>query len=161
MVFLCGYPAAGSDALLLALQGQQNATPTHTHSPLSSSHKCVPGDGLVGVKASPHTLSKCPLHLLELGRGWPGLGLPGPTPLDPSHCLHRIGTVGRTQAIESSCWIAPTCVQDQRGHSRCVIKGGFLLAASAWYQGAQPHHQHQADQDDQEDPAPGTKINKK
>lgn len=28
-----------------------------------------------------------------------------------------------------------------------------LLAASAWYQGALPNHQHQADQHDQEDPA--------
>lgn len=33
----------------------------------------------------------------------------------------------------------------------CVFE--HLLAASAWYQGARPNHQHQADQDDQEDPA--------
>lgn len=34
-----------------------------------------------------------------------------------------------------------------------LLYSEHLLAASAWYQGAQPHHQHRADQHDQEDPA--------
>lgn len=36
-------------------------------------------------------------YLLWPGRGWPELGLLGPTPLDPSHHPHRSGTIENTQ----------------------------------------------------------------
>lgn len=162
VVFLCGYPAA---APLLALQGQQNAAsptpppattlpPPNTHTPPSSSHKCVPGARL-GGGGSFHTHTHT--HFANVlgyspwpGRGWPEPGPPGPTPPDPSRCPRRIGTVGQTQDQlpgERHAVIAP----HRWCRCGCVIRG--LLAASAWYQGAQPHRRHQADQDDQVDPA--------
>lgn len=102
-------------------------------------------------------------YLLWPERGWPEPGLLGPTPLDPSHHPHQTGTVEQIQRVVQKNWLILSSLFNSRSLAwlwNYMIKGGlcllcceYLLAASALYQGAQPYHQHQADQDGQEDPA--------
>lgn len=128
MLLLCCFLGMSPFSLARPTKCSVPSTHTHTSPSLSpSSYSCVCREqGRVGGRL-PAALFHVLVYSLWLGRGWPGLGLLVPTPLDPSRHRHQNGTVEHTQtrALKQTWLLLLTISVTLACLLTCIILGTY------------------------------------